>query len=185
MRTDPIVAVYGGSFDPPHIGHELVACYVLGTYEVDRLIVIPVNAHAFGKPLSPFKHRFRMCQIAFSHLNRTHISDIEARIGGVSRTAATLKALAQEYPGTQLRLIVGSDLISSLPKWHGAKEILSLAPPIVVQRMGHITQPSHPCMPEVSSSDLRNELRAGKSPTGRLNPRVLNYISENSMYAPR
>ena len=74
------LAIYGGSFDPPHVAHTLVCAYVLSAHAVDRVIVVPAAQHAFNKPLSPFPHRLRMCELAMRDLQRTEVSAIEANL---------------------------------------------------------------------------------------------------------
>ena len=76
-----VVAVYGGSFNPPHLGHSLVAAYVLSAFDIERLLVIPTAAHPFDKQLAPFSDRMNMCKLAMRHLHRIEVSDIEAELG--------------------------------------------------------------------------------------------------------
>ncbi|MCA9583651.1 MAG: nicotinate (nicotinamide) nucleotide adenylyltransferase, partial [Myxococcales bacterium] len=68
------IAVFGGSFDPPHVSHALVASYVLGGGEVDELYIVPTWRHALDKSFkAPFEHRLRMCELAFAHLRRVSV----------------------------------------------------------------------------------------------------------------
>lgn len=177
-----VVAVYGGSFNPPHLGHSLAAAYVLSACRVDRLLVIPTASHAFDKQLAPFEHRLQMCRLATSHLKHVEVSPIESELGGVNRTFSTLTALASRMPNTNLRLVIGSDLVAQLPTWHRTSEILTLAPLLVVQRSGYITDPTLPAIPEVSSTELRARLEQGLDSTGKLCPAVADYIHDHGLY---
>ena len=83
------IALFGGSFDPPHVGHLLAATYVLATEPVGELWLVPVNQHPLGKKLAaPFEHRAELCEamIADAGLPRARVSRIEAEIGGEVRT---------------------------------------------------------------------------------------------------
>src|SRR5689334_21282953 len=105
------IAVYGGSFDPPHLGHTLACAYVLATAAVDRVIVVPVGAHAFSKALSPFDDRFHMCELAFSDFKRVELSRVEQQLPAPNFTLHTLEALRAQHPSDSLRLVLGSDLL--------------------------------------------------------------------------
>ena len=176
------VAVFGGSFNPPHVAHTLVASYVLAATSVDRLLLVPTAKHPFDKQLADFEHRLRMCELAMAPLARVQVSDIEYRLGGESRTLRTLEALARAEPSTRLRLVIGSDLLPETPKWHNFAAIEALAPPIVVQRAGHRTDPDKPCMPEVSSTEVRRRLQAREPTEGLLSPAVAAYIDAHNLY---
>lgn len=180
MRTT--LAVFGGSFDPPHVGHALVAAYVLASQPVDELVVVPVAHHAFDKRLTAFHYRLRMTELAFQHLSGAEVSDLEAQLGGESRTLRTLQALAARRPSARLRLVIGSDLVDQFNTWHRAREIAVLAPLLVVQRTGQITDPALPAMPEVSSTDLRARLREGRPTDGWLAPSVAAYARAHGLY---
>lgn len=176
------LAVFGGSFDPPHLAHTLVTAYVLSATDITELLVIPTAQHPFGKALTPFHHRLRMAELNFAALHGVQVSDLEAQLGGVSRTLRTLQTLAQQRPQVELRLIMGTDLLSTFDKWHGADEITQLAPPLVVQRAGYVTDPTAPVLPQISSTEIRRRLANGTSTAGLLNPAVARYIADHRLY---
>lgn len=178
-------AMFGGSFDPPHVGHVLAAAWVLSTQAVDGLLVVPTFEHAFGKHLTPFAHRRRMAELAFGSLRGTRVSDVEARLGGASYTVRTLERLQSDHPSMKLRLVIGSDLVDEVPTWKEGHRIFDLAPPIVVGRAGH-PRPSGEdgdvCMPEISSTEVRRRLAAGE-PVDALIPRaVVAYVVRHRLY---
>lgn len=184
--TKRVLAVYGGSFDPPHIAHTLVCAYVLGAHDVDELLVIPTAQHPFDKPVSAFEHRLRMCELAMSDLSRARVSGIENELERPSLTLRTLEHLAREHRDTQLRLVIGSDLLPETGSWHGFARITELAPLIVVQRAGYVQSAAQgPVLPEVSSTDVRRRLRGGLSTEGLLSPRVAAYAREHGLYEAR
>src|SRR2546430_4459271 len=90
------IALFGGSFDPPHVGHLLAATYVLATEPVGELWLVPVHQHPFGKKLAaPFEHRVELCEalIADAGLRRARVSRVEAELGGEGRTVDLLEHL--------------------------------------------------------------------------------------------
>jgi nicotinate-nucleotide adenylyltransferase len=184
------VAVYGGSFDPPHVGHVLAAEYVLSAGGFDRLLVVPVFTHALGKDLAPFEHRVTMTRLAMSDLERAEVSIIEERLGAPSRTLRTLEHLHALHPDWVCRLVVGADVLAETDQWHAFDDIVRLAPLFVLGRVGvaHPDAPP-PVLPRVSSTDVRERLarltgKAAEDPElGRLVPRaVLRYIDQRRLY---
>jgi nicotinate-nucleotide adenylyltransferase len=185
------IALFGGSFNPPHIAHQLVALYVLETAPVDALWFVPAYQHPFDKPLESFEDRFRMCERAAAALGpRVSVSDVEAQIGGPSRTLNTVRKLYDSYPGHTFSLVIGSDLVGGIESWYGSAELRRLAPLVVVGRggaggSGAGAGPRGVMMPEVSSTEIRAALRAGRS-VAKLVPRsVLDYIYPRGLYGAR
>lgn len=181
-------AVFGGSFDPPHVGHVLAVTYVLSAFALDGVLVIPVHRHAFGKDLVSFEDRFAMCEAAMGWIPRVVISDVERRLGGESRTLHTLEALLAEAPERDLRLVIGSDVLPDLPKWYRFDRIRELASPIILGRAGH-PHPDAPVavLPEVSSTAIREAYRRGPAAGDRLDTlvptTVRQHIREHGLYA--
>ncbi len=174
-------AIFGGSFDPPHVGHVLAAAWVRSTAEVDAIVVIPALEHAFGKALAPFAHRRRMCELAFGPIDGVVVSDLEARLGGASYTVRTLEALRARNPGVELRLVIGSDLVGEVPRWHEGHRVPELAELLVVGRRGHGNGEAL-LMPEVSSTDVRARLREGRSVEGLVPRAVIQHIERYGLY---
>jgi nicotinate-nucleotide adenylyltransferase len=176
------VALFGGSFNPPHVAHQLAALYVLETEPVDELWLVPCFIHPFDKALVPFEDRREMCLRAAQALGpRARVSDIERQLGGESWTLRTVKALHSQHPGIELGLVIGADLERELPSWHGAEELRQLCRFIVVGRTG-FPGGRGPAMPAISSSEVRQRLRTGQ-PADMLVPRaVLDYIRERKLY---
>lgn len=176
------VAFFGGSFNPPHVAHQLLALYVLETEPVDELWLVPCWKHPFDKPLEPYADRLQMCQRAVAGLGaRAKVSDIEGRLGGESRTLLTIKALRRERPECELQLVVGADVESELASWYGAEELLQTVPRIVVGR-GARAGKSAVAMPAVSSTEIRRRLAAGESVAGLVSNGVAAYIRERRLY---
>ena len=158
------VGLFGGSFNPPHLGHVLSIAYVLSAELVERVVAVPVFEHALGKNLAPFPERVAMARLAFEWLPRVEVSDIEQRLGTPSRTLSTVRALSALHPDWDLRLIVGSDILGELHQWHAFPEIERRAPPLVLPRPGG-TDPDQPgagarLLPDISSTQVRARLAA-------------------------
>src|SRR4051794_25903985 len=127
------VALFGGSFNPPHVGHVLAMAYVLSTARVDRLLMVPCFEHPFDKRLESFEHRYRMAQLAAAPFGQhVEVSDVERRLGGESRTLRTVKALRAERPDAELVLAIGADLLKERERWYGYSELVTLVEFFVV-----------------------------------------------------
>ncbi|MBE7450316.1 MAG: nicotinate-nicotinamide nucleotide adenylyltransferase [Kofleriaceae bacterium] len=185
------VALFGGSFNPPHVAHALVALYVLETAPVDAVWLVPTWRHAFGKELAPYEDRVAMCALAAAPLGpRALVSRVEEEVarvrGGESRTLHTLEHLATTHPGHAFRLLVGADILGEAASWHRWDEICRRAPPIVVGR-GAVTPPpgaavTELSMPAVSSTEVRRRLAAGQDVAGLVSRTVLGYIAGRGLY---
>ena len=167
----PEVALFGGSFDPPHLGHAYVITSVLALEPVEELWLLPTHSHAFGKRLADFDLRRRMCEaLAEIFGRRVSVSSIEAELAeapgaeGLSRTVDTLAALRERFPERDFGWVIGSDLVSEIPSWKEPERLRSLARIIVVGRegRGESDDPGVP-IPDLSSTDVRARLAAGKS----------------------
>jgi nicotinate-nucleotide adenylyltransferase len=159
------VAVYGGSFNPPHVAHVLAAAYVLSTGDVDRVLVVPVYEHAFEKQLAPFADRLRMCELAMSTLNGATVSDVERHLEPPSYTLHTLLHLEKIHPDWRMRLIVGADVLHEAPRWHAFERVCELAPLLPLGRVGVDHRDAPPAvLPDVSSTEVRAWLGQRREP---------------------
>lgn len=182
------VAVFGGSFNPPHVAHLLAAVYALATAPIDRVLVIPVFQHPFAKELAPFADRLEMCRLALEWIPQVEVSTVEQELGGESLTLRTVEHLRAAHPSFSLRLLVGADVLSDLPKWHRFDRIAELAPPLVLGRSGVVTAEAPlPVLPQVSSTEVREAIAAGDLDAARalVPASVLAYIREHGLYVPR
>ena len=105
------VAVFGGSFNPPHVAHVLACVLARKTGGVDRVLVVPTYRHAFAKALAPYERRLAMCELAMGDLPGVEISRAEEELGGESRTLRLLEHLARARPHDTFRLLVGAGLL--------------------------------------------------------------------------
>src|SRR5215471_13767712 len=179
------VALFGGSFNPPHVGHVLAVVYALSTQPIDRVLVVPVYQHPFAKELAPFEDRLEMCRLALGWVPGVDVSALERELGGESRTLRTVEELARRNPGWTLRLLIGADVLTEAPKWHRFDRIAELAPPIVLGRVGATAEGATPPMlPAISSTDIREAIAQGRTAAIRdwLPRGVMELIVERGLY---
>lgn len=186
-----VIGLFGGSFNPPHVAHQLVALYVLESQPIDAVWIVPTYRHAFGKDLAPFADRVAMCRAAMAPLgDRVVVSEAEAELAArpgfvASRTLHLVEMLLAQHPEHRFRLVLGTDILAETDKWYRWDEVVRLAPPIVIGRAGHLPQGATATgvtMPEVSSSEVRQRLASGDA-VGDLLPRqVVRYIGERGLY---
>lgn len=180
------VAIYGGSFNPPHIGHALVAAWLTWTDQVDAVWLVPVGAHAFGKALLPFARRRAFCEALAATLgDAVRVEPIEGQREGRSYTIDTLEALSARHPSHTFRLVLGADNLPSLPRWHRWPDIEAGFDPIVVGRSGYDSPPDVPAFPGVSSTDVRARIVEGRPVEGLVPAAVLDLIGEDDRDAWR
>jgi nicotinate-nucleotide adenylyltransferase len=175
------IALFGGSFDPPHVGHQMACLYVLATEPVDEVWLVPVHEHAFGKPLSPFSRRVEMCRLALEPFGpRARVSEVEGEMGGVSRTADTVRHLMRQRPGDRFALVIGADVLRERAAWYEVESLDRLVRYIVLGRAGY--EGGLLDIPDVSSTEVRRRIAAGE-PCDHLVARpVLDYIRERGLY---
>ncbi|HEY4220115.1 MAG TPA: nicotinate-nicotinamide nucleotide adenylyltransferase [Myxococcota bacterium] len=182
------IGILGGSFNPPHLGHLLMAVAVYATEELDHLWVIPTPDHAFGKKLAPFLDRVRMCHLAFRHLaGGAAVLDVENRLprapGAPSFTVDLLRALHQARPGIKPVWIAGSDILPDLAKWKDPEEVQRLARLVVVPRKGYEGGARLQIdLPLLSSTDVRSLIAHKGDATGLLDREVIAFIEKRGLY---
>jgi nicotinate-nucleotide adenylyltransferase len=183
------VAFYGGSFNPPHVAHVMAASYLLGVAEFERVLVVPVYAHAFNKPLTPFADRLRMCELAMGWLPQVQVCDVESSLAAPSWTLRSLEHVARQHPDYQLRLVIGADVLQDTQNWHAFEQVTRLAPPFVLGRVGFADPAgAPPVLPDVSSTRIRRLLAQRDAAVVQhqlrslVAPSVLRYIEEHDLY---
>lgn len=182
------VAFFGGSFNPPHVGHVFAVAYARSVLPVDEVLIVPVYQHPFAKELAPFEDRLAMCRLALGWMPGVRVSDVERELGGESRTLRTIEHLSATHPTWKLRLLVGADVLTDASKWHRFDRIAELAPPLVLGRRG-VDEPEAPAslLPEISSTDVREAIATGQlEPVRDRVPRaVLDYALAHALYRTR
>ena len=191
------VALFGGSFDPPHAGHIALATSAADAFALDRVLVAPVGR----QPLKPglhsesFSDRLAMVSLACTPDPRLVPSDLDAPRPDArpNYTVDTLRAMRQAYPGAELFAIIGADAYLGMSHWHEPAQLFELAQWIVVTRPGFALAPT-PIAPEgrvhwletvhvdLSATELRERLREGQDCAGLIPAAVLAYIEAHGLY---
>ena len=197
-------AIYGGSFNPPHLGHIAAVGTVLSDLAPDRLLIMPdcIAPHkAMAENTPSVEHRLEMCRLAFGDLPGVEISDLEIRRGGRSYTVDTLEQLTALYPQDSFYLVIGSDMLTSFTTgWYRFEDILRMCTLTVISREKDdmdelernarmlrerygaevILLKNHRPFP-LSSSEIREALLSGDT-EGMLKEEVREYINKNGLY---
>ncbi len=178
------VALLGGSFNPPHVGHLLAACYVRATQGADAVWLMPTFQHPFGKATVAFEHRVGMCEaLAGDHAAWLKVSQVEKDVGGEGRTVDTLSHLVARHPDTRFSLVIGSDILKDLPLWKDFARIRELARVVVLYRAGYpAAEAVGPPLALVSSTEIRGQLDAGVAPEALVPRAVLDYARRHRLY---
>lgn len=177
------IAIFGGSFNPPHIGHQSLCLMLLEACDVDEVWVVPTFRHYFGKELASFEDRVEMCRSMVRPLGeRVRISLIESELEEPrGRMLDTLRALGELHPDNRFRLVIGADILQETDRWHAWDEVAALAPPLVFGRHGY-PGGEMPAPPEVSSTKIRERLRRGESALPWIPKSVQRIITERGLY---
>jgi nicotinate-nucleotide adenylyltransferase len=198
------LGIYGGSFDPVHYGHLLLAESCREQASLDEVWLLPAAAspHKQGHATASAKDRVEMLRLAVAGHPALVVSTIEVERGGVSYTVETLRAVHAARPDDELFLLMGADTLADLPKWREPGEVLRLAIPVAVERHGapppdyqaiagfvtpgrlHAIREQRVEMPviELSATDIRERVRAGCSIRFRTPRGVEKYIETQGLY---
>ncbi len=130
------LGVFGGTFDPVHLGHLRAAQEALEILGLDEMLFVPVSVppHKPSRKILPFQSRWRMLQLAIANNARFRLSDLERRMPGKSYTVHSLKKLHEENPGAELFFLAGGDAFFEIETWYEFKEIFRLASVVVLSR---------------------------------------------------
>jgi nicotinate-nucleotide adenylyltransferase len=192
-RTLRRVGLYGGTFDPPHIGHLLLALLAREARELDAILLIPSAVSPFktGERHSSVEDRLAMTELAAEENDGLRCSDIEIRAGGVSYTVDTVRRLANEYG--EIELIIGDDQLAEFHKWREPETILELATVVSLPRRGVVfDREANPYVDravrldapivELSSTAVRERVRRGLPITFWTTDSVRAHIEKRGLY---
>ena len=196
------LGIFGGTFDPIHIGHLVVAQVALEEANLDQVLFVPaaVNPLKVGRRVTPGEHRFEMVQLAIEEHPQFSATDWEVRRPGPSFTVDTLEYIKEQHPADELFFIIGADNLQILPKWKQIDRIVELAEILALTRPGYDLKESGETvlalfpdickriqyveMPglEISSTWIRERLGKNRSVNHLLPPKVIRYSEENKLY---
>ena len=188
------IGLFGGSFNPPHVAHLVVAEVARDQFGLDEVWWIP-NAtppHKSADGLAAVDHRLAMTRRAVADNPAFRVCDIEIERAGVSYTVDTVQALQNQHPDTDFYLIIGSDSLDHFAEWHKPEEIARRVPLVVYKRPGvidavpeprfanHVRFVAAPVM-EVSGTEIRSRRRAGRSIRYLVPDGVRTYIEDHGL----
>ena len=181
------VAIFGGSFNPPHLAHIYGIATALNRADVDMVWLMPCHQHAFAKHLVAFRHRLAMCKAAISSFDATRVSvsDFESTLDGENRTIDTMIALEKTYPDHRFSLIIGTDILAERDQWKQFDQLVERYPLVLLGRQNHpapANAVSSPPLPDVSSTEIRARIEANKSYDDLVPASVIRYIQEEGLY---
>ncbi len=189
------IGIYGGTFDPPHSGHLIVAEHVAAVLELDKVFFIPSfqSPHKLPGESSAPEHRLAMTKLAVSGNPRFECLDIEIIKPEISFTVSTLETLKERYPADTFVLLIGMDNYQTFHRWKEPKRILELAMLAVMDRSGFQRQVNEVIgtehtafvdVPEIgiSSSEIREKVRTGRSIRYLVPDLVKGYLESHSLY---
>lgn len=191
------VGIFGGTFNPPHMGHLIVAEHVREQLSMERILFIPsdTSPHKQNMNIASGEDRLEMLRCAIKGNPYFDVSDMELRRGGVSYTVDTLEALGNQHPALDLHLLIGLDNLTDFDSWKSPDRILELSTLVAMTRPGFEETEVGPKLrrhvilcnvPEIAiaSSAIRRRLYSGRSIRYLVPPTVERYIKERNLYRP-
>lgn len=186
------VGLLGGTFDPPHLGHLVIAAEALDVCQLDEVWFVPVNQPPHkDRHVTAAVHRYNMVMAAIETNAHFQLCDIELKREGRSYTLDTLRELNFNYPDHQFYFIVGGDMAQDLPNWFGINELKTLTEFIAFDREGttvttpieglsihHINSPRL----DISSSEMRRRIQQQRTTAYFIEESVREYIKEHHLY---
>lgn len=192
------LGVFGGTFDPPHVGHLLVASDAADALRLDRLLFVPAAIQPLkGRSASaPPSDRLAMVRLLAGDDVRFGADPIEIERDGLSYTVDTLAAVAEREPDAERFFLVGTDVLATLPRWREPERVQRLARLVVLERAASATEPVDSAagalaadvifLPtrrvDVSSTEIRERVRAGRPIRGFVPDAVAAYIAAAGLY---
>ena len=187
------IGVFGGSFDPVHFGHLITTSFVYEFRNLEKIIFVPNYISPLKADQTPTKeiHRVNMLKLAIEQYSFFEYSDFEVNRGEISFTYTTLLELKKTY--TNIELIIGFDNLLVFDKWRSPEKILEIAKLIVMKRKADIAPLEHnkffeqavmidtPTV-EISSTEIRNRVKEGRSIEQLVPEKVKEYIYQNGLY---
>lgn len=189
------VGVFGGTFDPVHWGHLVLAEEALSAAHLDRILFVPSGhpPHKRNRRVAPWSDRFEMIRLAVADVPEFGVSDIEADESRPHYSRDTLARIAAERPGDEIHFLLGSDSLLEMETWRDPLEIVRLCPLVVLERPGFDASRANPGLTRrmtlvtgvsvaISSTMIRERLAAGGPTRFLLPPAVGDYARGRGLY---
>lgn len=186
------IGLLGGTFDPPHIGHLLIAEEVYQALGLDEVWFIPSYEPPHkNKSKTNVNYRIKMIEAAIRDNEHFHINLIEINRLGKSYTFDTIKMLNEQYPQTSFYFVIGADMVEYLPKWNKIDDLIKLVQFVGVKRANYQLASGYPIKEveipgiDISSSIIRDRLKRGVGVRYLVQPKVLDVIKELELYGSK
>lgn len=185
------IGIFGGTFDPPHLGHLLLALDALDHLQLDRLILVPAARQPLkqGLPMTDAAHRLAMTRLFAESDARLEVDASEVDRGGLSFTIDTVRGLRGAHPTAEFVLLMGADTAETLPKWREPEALALLVEVAIAGRGEHRPVPAGfrtrflpPRRVDVSATEIRERVRLGRSIRGFVPDAVAAYIAAHQLY---
>lgn len=195
------LGIFGGTFDPPHIGHQILATEALSQLFLDKVfwVLTPDPPHKQGRQITPLETRLDMVKAAIAESSDFELSRIEIDRPAPHYAVDTLRLLVEQYPHAEIVYLMGGDSLSDLPDWYNANEFVAACHTIgVMRRSGFeidlrwlenqipgiklkIKYMETPSL-EIAASLIRSKVQSGESFRNYLHPSVYRIIQEHNLY---
>lgn len=190
------LAIFGGSFDPPHIGHLLVADDATSQLALDRVVFVPAATQPLkaGRASASGAQRLEMTRLLVDGDARFDVSSVELDRAGLSYTVDTLAHFAAQFASAERFLLLGADVLATFASWREPERVVQLARPVILERGGEepprlpagVTMQALRRLPtrrvDISSTEIRERVREGKSIRGFVTDNVSAYIARHGLY---
>lgn len=197
------VGIFGGTFDPPHLGHLILASEALAALKLSRVlwVLTSIPPHKLGQEITDLNDRLQMVRLAVKHEPSFELSRADIDRAGPHYTLDTVKLLSTKYPEADLVLLIGGDSLHDLPTWHKPRELIASVQAVGVMRRpgdqidlgalegqirgigGKLRYIDAPLL-EIASHEIRERVRAGLPYRYYLTPEVYRYVVKRRLYLP-
>jgi len=197
------IGIFGGTFDPPHLGHLILAAEAFDQLALTRLlwVLTPLPPHKLDQPITPLEHRLVMTQLMLGDYPHFELSRAEIDRPGPHYMLETVQLIRAQNPGAELLLLIGGDSLRDLPAWHRPADLaaacdrfgvmrrpddtfdltsLEKTLPGLGQKVSYVEAPRL----EIASRDIRRRIAEGRAFRHYLLPPVYDYIQEHGLYRP-
>ena len=186
------LGIFGGTFDPPHVGHLLAAVDAVERLTLDRLVLVPAANQPLktGRVTAPATDRLAMTRLLVDGDERFEVDPMEIERSGLSFSVDTLSAFAERHPGAERFFLVGADVLRTFDRWREPARVLELATLVVLTRDDGMDEMAIPAtalrLPtrrvDVSSTEIRARVAAGRPLRGFVPDSVAGYIAAHGLY---
>ncbi len=192
------IGIFGGTFNPPHMGHYSLAAEAKKEFHLDKVFFVPayIPPHKEPRNVIDAEHRLEMAKLLINGNPDFILSDFEINRKNVSYTIDTIRHFKTEFPETKIHFLIGSDAFYHIDTWKDSQEVLKLTDFIIFPRAGNTKEMiakkfgnftnvvfwAHTGLIHIASTDIRFRIRSGEDCVEELGPKVSAYVKEHKLY---